>query len=146
VPPSQHQKGLGVKGTRDSAGREVPDSRKYAYTYVDWRPTNDRETLLHSHENGNVGRNTRYKVFVDNPPQWNPKTNTYVYDFKGRVTEPSIKNFQLIPEMDGTRGETLNDFVLQFGKRDKDEFILDMQFPLSIFQAFGLALSAFDTE
>ena len=33
----------------------------------------------------------------------NIETNTYVYDFKGRVTCPSIKNFQLIPEMDGRR-------------------------------------------
>ena len=65
-------------------------------------------------------------VFVDNPPQWNPKTNTYVYDFKGRVTQPSIKNFQLIPEEDGRRGLTLTDFILQFGKNGKDCFILDV--------------------
>ena len=52
-------------------------------------------------------RNYNYQVFVDNPPAWNPsktlillfllilklETNTYVYDFKGRVTQPSIKNF-----------------------------------------------------
>ena len=82
---------------------------------------------------------------MDNPPQWNPKSNTYVYDFKGRVTEPSIKNFQLIPESDGP-GLTSNEFVLQFGKREKDEFILDLQFPMSIYQGFGLALSAFDTD
>ncbi len=42
-------------------------------------------------------RNANYQVFVDNPPAWNPsidcmlltyivETNTYVYDFKGRVT------------------------------------------------------------
>ena len=107
-------------------GRELPDTSKYIYTFVDWRPTNDHETMLACFENGQKGKNVRYKQFVDNPPQWNPKSNTYVYDFKGRVTEPSIKNFQLIPEADGHRGETLNDFVLQFGKRDKDEFILDI--------------------
>jgi len=71
-------------------------------------------------------RNPSYRVFVDNPPQWNPKTNTYVYDFKGRVTLPSIKNFQLIPEADGRRGETLGDFVLQFGKDGENSFILDV--------------------
>jgi hypothetical protein len=62
-------------------------------------------------------RNVNYQVFVDNPPAWNPsnfnlfltfiETNTYVYDFKGRVTQPSIKNFQLIPELDGRRQVTL---------------------------------------
>jgi len=57
-------------------------------------------------------RNNNYQIFVDNPPSWNPKTNTYVYDFKGRVTKPSIKNFQLIPELDGRRGQTLQDFIL----------------------------------
>jgi len=36
--------------------------------------------------------------------------------------------------------------VLQFGKRSKQEFILDLQFPLSIFQGFGLALAAFDLD
>jgi len=62
------------------------------------------------------------------------------------VTKPSIKNFQLIPDADGRRGLTLTDFVLQFGKNGKDSFIVDVQFPFSIFQAFGLALSAFNTE
>ncbi len=40
------------------------------------------------------------------------ETNSYVYDFKGRVTEPSIKNFQLVPECDGRRGDTVGDFLL----------------------------------
>jgi hypothetical protein len=54
------------------------------------------------------------------------ETNTYVYDFKGRVKEPSIKNFQLIPEVDGRRHATLHDFVLQFGKIGKSSFIVDV--------------------
>jgi hypothetical protein len=32
-------------------------------------------------------------IFEDKPPTWSAKTNNYVFDFKGRVTEPSIKNF-----------------------------------------------------
>lgn len=125
VAPSQYVKGLGVKGTRDKYGREIPDNSKYHYNFVDWRPLNENETMLNSYLAGR-GKNSKYRTFVDNPPQWNPKTNTYVYDFKGRVTEPSIKNFQLIPEVDGKRGDTLSEFVLQFGKRAKDEFILDI--------------------
>ena len=50
VAPSQYDKGLGVKGNRDHLGREVPDSSKYLYTYVDWRPTNDKEGLLACYE------------------------------------------------------------------------------------------------
>lgn len=34
-----------------------------------------------------------FRMFVDNPPSWNQKFNSYVYNFKGRVTEASIKNF-----------------------------------------------------
>ena len=74
------------------------------------------------------------------------ETNTYVYDFRGRVKQPSIKNFQLIPELDGRKKSTLADFVLQFGRTEKEKFIVDVQYPLSIFQAFGQALSAFDTD
>ena len=125
-----------------------------------WRPIRKAEQIQEiftreGHKNDNL------QVFVDNPPQWNPskstiiittiiltiflETNTYVYDFKGRVTLPSIKNFQLVPESDGQR-VTLTDFILQFGKNGKDSFILDVQFPFSVFQALGLALSAFETE
>lgn len=35
---------------------------------------------------------------------------------------------------------------MQFGKTGKDSFILDCQFPFSIFQAFALALSAFEAD
>jgi len=87
-------------------------------------------------------KNKKYRVYVDNPPQWNAsknvkltfvETSTYVYDFKGRVTMPSIKNFQMVPEADGRTGNTLGEFLLQFGKNGKDSFICDVQFPLSIF-------------
>ena len=35
---------------------------------------------------------------------------------------------------------------LQFGRTGKDEFILDVKWPLSPFQAFALALSSFDSQ
>lgn len=67
-------------------------------------------------------------MFIDNPPKWNPKTNKYVNNFSGRVTEASIKNFQLVPEVEGKQTETFppNQITLQFGKRGKDEFIMDV--------------------
>jgi len=52
----------------------------------------------------------------------------------------------MVPEADGRTGNTLGEFLLQFGKNGKDSFICDVQFPLSIFQAFGLSLAAFDTS
>ena len=41
-----------------------------------------------------------------------PFTNSYVYDFKGRVTMASIKNFQIIPHADNNLKETLGEFLL----------------------------------
>lgn len=64
------------------------------YSFYNIQPSNQKETLLALHENQTEEKkNGTIRVFKDNAPQWNPKTNTYVYDFKGRVTQPSIKNF-----------------------------------------------------
>lgn len=119
------------------------------FRFTECKPTNIKETLLSQYECAYNDPSRNIRQFQDNAPQWNPKTNTYVYDFKGRVTQPSIKNFQMIPvpvKGQENREKTLGQFVLQFGKRAENEFILDLQFPLSIYQGFGLALSAFDTE
>ena len=67
IAPSQYVKGLGVKGNRDYYGREIPDSLKYNYSYLDWRPTSDRETLLACYDK-EKGKNRKMKIFVDNPP------------------------------------------------------------------------------
>ena len=68
-------------------------NKKVNYKFVEWQPKNEKETILALFEQNKKEINDNYKLFTDNPPTWNPKTNTYVYDFKGRVTEPSIKNF-----------------------------------------------------
>ena len=101
--------------------------------------------MLHRHEQG-LGDNAGFQVFTDKQPHYNAKLGSYAYDFKGRVKEASVKNFQLVPQARQGKGEVANDFVLQFGKRNKDDFILDLQYPLSIFQGFGLALAAFDLD
>lgn len=92
--------------------------------------------------------NDKYRIFTDKPPTWNPKCNAYVYNFRGRVSQASIKNFQIVPhgQTRENSAEVRQDYIVQFGKRKDDEFILDVQFPFSIFQAFGLALSAFDAD
>lgn len=77
--------------------------------------------------------NSKYYVFQDKKPYFNPKTCQYSFDFQGRVKESSIKNFQLVPESLKYEGNSKREFSLQFGKFAKDEFILDLQFPFSIF-------------
>ena len=72
------------------------------------------------------------------PPAWDEALQRYFLNFNGRVTMASVKNFQLVDEK--------GNICLQFGRRGKDEFILDVQWPLSPFQAFALALSSFDSK
>jgi hypothetical protein len=59
-------------------------------------------------------------------------------NFNGRVSIPSVKNFQLVSDDD------IDDIVCQFGKIDDDKYHLDFKAPFNAFQAFSLALSQFN--
>jgi len=72
-------------------------------------------------------------------PKWNEAANAYVLNFNGRVTQPSVKNFQLVDYED--EEEVV---VMQFGRVGDNEFTCDFQYPISPLQAFGIALSSFD--
>lgn len=103
--------------------------------------------MLHKYEVEGVKQNNPlFQIFTDKKPHYNPKLSSYAYDFKGRVKEASVKNFQLVPHHKQEKGQISNEYVLQFGKRNKTDFILDLQYPLSIYQGFGLALAAFDID
>ena len=75
---------------------------------------------------------------INKPPKWNDQVGAYVLNFSGRVTQASVKNFQLVSPDD------LETVVLQFGRVAKDVFTMDFQWPLSPLQAFSIACSAFD--
>lgn len=59
---------------------------------------------------------------------------------QGRVTESSVKNFQLccagIDDPD--------EVVLQFGRVAKHKFTMDLRYPLSPFQAFSISIACLD--
>ena len=74
-------------------------------------------------------------------PVWNPEKSAYEMNFFGRVTEPSVKNFQLAPA-----GGTSDDLYLNFGKTAKDTFSCDFRRPLSAVQAFGIAMANFEVR
>lgn len=86
-------------------------------------------------------RNSTIEVLRTKKPEWSPKQGSYVLDFNGRVNTPSVKNFQLIHANVRTNQDEL---VLQFGKVDTDDFILDFRYPLNPLQAFAVAISAMD--
>ncbi len=66
------------------------------------------------------------------------ENGNYRLNFNGRVSLPSVKNFQLVTP------DHKNDVICQFGKVGDDTFHLDFKRPVTAFQAFALALSQFN--
>ncbi|XP_029810091.1 tubby-related protein 3 isoform X3 [Suricata suricatta] len=73
-------------------------------------------------------------------PVWNDDTQSYVLNFHGRVTQASVKNFQIVHENDPDY------IVMQFGRVADDVFTLDYNYPLCALQAFAIGLSSFDSK
>ena len=65
------------------------------------------------------------------------ENGNYRLNFHGRVTIPSVKNYQL------TSPEDISNVVCQFGKVGDDRFHLDFKTPLNAVQAFAIALTQF---
>ncbi|CAF1170112.1 unnamed protein product [Adineta steineri] len=91
-------------------------------------------------------RNRRFSYLMqlrNKVPTYNEETKSYVIQFEGkRVAQASIKNFQIIMENDKHEEEV----VMQFGRVNEDLFTCDYRYPLSAIQAFGIALSSFDSR
>ena len=94
--------------------------------------------ILDELESGPLGDKVgdRFRRFHSKDPVF--ENGNYRLNFKGRVTTPSVKNFQLVPE------EDIDDILCQFGKVGDDRFHLDFKSPLNAFQAFCLALAQFN--
>lgn len=86
------------------------------------------------------GRSTNANVtqYVNKPPKWNDQIGAFVLNFNKRVTQASVKNFQLI------RNDDPDMVYLQCGRVLKDTFNIDFRYPVSPFQAFAIALTSFD--
>jgi tubby-related protein 1 len=75
---------------------------------------------------------------INKSPVWNAELGAFTLNFRGRVKKPSVKNFQLIFQHDD------KNVLLQFGRVTDETFNLDVSWPFSLVQAFGLCLSSFD--
>ena len=63
----------------------------------------------------------------------------YTLDFKGRVKEASVKNFQLVM-WDHNTDKRSGEVLLQFGKIEDDLYALDFMYPLNVEVAFAVAI------
>jgi tubby-related protein 1 len=78
------------------------------------------------------------KMFVFRTKEPKFENGNYRLNFHGRVSVPSVKNYQLVSD------EEPEHVVCQFGKIGDDRFHLDYKAPLNAFQAFAIALTQFN--
>ena len=78
---------------------------------------------------------------VNKVPKWNPSLGAYCLNFNGRVTQASVKNFQLVSE-----GDDHDRDVLQFGRVSANRFTMDFCWPLTAFQAFAICVTSLDSK
>jgi tubby-related protein 1 len=103
-------------------------------------PLGEDDSLISRIKNKSWGRKEEISYLINKPPRWNETIGGYVLNFHGRVTMASVKNFQLVDP------EDMNRITLQFGKIGKDDFSLDLQWPMTPLQAFAIVLSSFDSK
>lgn len=174
VAPSMLRKEFGVVGFEfDSGG---PSKIECFVPYVSqaglvsvWQPEEEGSGLERRVEQLQAGDAVRQhwdrqggddgKLFLlrNKEPKWDETHGGHVLNFQGRVTESSVKNFQLVCQsvhsVDGTelnsRDAQLVDpeeIVLQFGRIGKNRFTMDFKFPLSPLQAFSICVACLDVK
>jgi len=104
---------------------------------VECQPTNERGTLTSKLESKNFDNIT---TLQNKSPVWNEDSQSYVLNFHGRVTQASVKNFQIVHQ------DEPDYIVMQFGRVEDDVFTMDYRYPLCAIQAFSIALSSFDNK
>ncbi|XP_040184609.1 tubby protein homolog [Rana temporaria] len=126
---------LGFKGPRKMS--VIIPGMNMDHERVSIRPRNEHETLLSRWQN----KSTESVIELHNKtPVWNDDTQSYVLNFHGRVTQASVKNFQIIHDNDPDY------IVMQFGRVAEDVFTMDYNYPMCALQAFAIALSSFDSK
>lgn len=126
---------LGFKGPRKMSC--IIPGMNMSMERVEVQPTNDND--------GIIGRWKRKEVehlveLHNKTPVWNEETQSYVLNFHGRVTQASVKNFQIVHDND------VDYIVMQFGRVAEDVFTMDFRYPMCALQAFAVALSSFDSK
>ncbi|XP_061863951.1 tubby-related protein 3 isoform X2 [Colius striatus] len=126
---------LGFKGPRKMS--VIIPGMNMNHKRIPVHPRNEQESLLSKWQT----RNLENVIELHNKaPVWNDDTQSYVLNFHGRVTQASVKNFQIVHDNDPDY------IVMQFGRVAEDVFTLDYNYPLCALQAFAIGLSSFDSK
>ncbi|NXL34627.1 TULP3 protein, partial [Glaucidium brasilianum] len=126
---------LGFKGPRKMS--VIIPGMNMNHKRIPIRPRNEHGSLLSKWQNKNL---ENLIELHNKAPVWNDDTQSYVLNFHGRVTQASVKNFQIVHDNDP-------DYILmQFGRVAEDVFTLDYNYPLCALQAFAIGLSSFDSK
>ncbi|XP_036764063.2 tubby-related protein 3 isoform X2 [Manis pentadactyla] len=126
---------LGFKGPRKMS--VIIPGMNMNHQRIPFQPRNDHESLLSKWQNKTM---ENLIELHNKAPVWNDDTQSYVLNFHGRVTQASVKNFQIVHENDPDY------IVMQFGRVADDVFTLDYNYPLCALQAFAIGLSSFDSK
>ncbi|XP_066861390.1 tubby-related protein 3 isoform X2 [Anser cygnoides] len=126
---------LGFKGPRKMS--VIIPGMNMNHKRIPIQPQNEHESLLSKWQNKNL---ENLIELHNKAPVWNDDTQSYVLNFHGRVTQASVKNFQIVHDNDPDY------IVMQFGRVAEDVFTLDYNYPLCALQAFAIGLSSFDSK
>ncbi|XP_077355937.1 tubby-related protein 3 isoform X2 [Festucalex cinctus] len=124
---------LGFKGPRKMT--VIIPGMNANFERVPMRPQNEQESLLSRWQSYSLDNLIELH---NKAPVWNDDTQSYVLNFHGRVTQASIKNFQIVHDNDPEY------IVMQFGRVAEDIFTLDYNYPMCALQAFAIGLSSLD--
>ncbi|RNA15279.1 Tubby [Brachionus plicatilis] len=124
---------LGIKGPRKMS--VIMPGMSLDHQRVEIKPRNENDTIVEKWKRKDMQDLVELR---NKTPSWNEETQSYVLNFHGRVTQASVKNFQIVHPND-------EDYiVMQFGRIDDEVFTCDFNYPMCAIQAFGIALSSFD--
>ncbi|XP_078719945.1 tubby-related protein 3-like [Lampetra fluviatilis] len=124
---------LGFKGPRKMT--VVIPGMSAEHERVPFQPRSEHESLMSRWQ---AKRLDGLIELHNKAPVWNDDTQSYVLNFHGRVTQASVKNFQIVHDDDPEY------IVMQFGRVAEDVFTMDYSYPMCALQAFAVALSSFD--
>ncbi|XP_015727222.1 tubby-related protein 3 [Coturnix japonica] len=126
---------LGFKGPRKMS--VIIPGMNMNHKRIPVQPRNENESLLSKWQTKDL---ENLIELHNKAPVWNDDTQSYVLNFHGRVTQASVKNFQIVHDNDPDY------IVMQFGRVAEDVFTLDYNYPLCALQAFAIGLSSFDSK